>query len=114
MVRRARHLRPYTGDEQRRSVDRADRAREADAREVTGMVAPNEGRKEEARSQMCAEQASEIAGWPMQAISRALQPNDQQRASLEMVRLRLAGMAQLVISSCPTYPLIGPMGRIAA
>jgi hypothetical protein len=87
-------------------------AREADAREVTGTTA--QGRKEEARSQMCTEQASEIAGWPMQAIGRALQPNEQQRASLEMLRMRLAGMAQLVINSCPTYPLLGPMGRIAA
>ena len=25
-----------------------------------------------------------------------------------------AGMAQLIASSCPTYPLLGPMGRFAA
>jgi hypothetical protein len=84
-------------------------AREADAREVTGTIAPAEG-----RSQMCSEQAAEIAGWPMQAIGRALHGDEQQRANLEMLRMRLAGMAQLVISSCPTYPLLGPMGRIAA
>jgi LTXXQ motif family protein len=50
----------------------------------------------------------------MRAIERALRPTEQQRASLEALRMRLAGMAQLIISSCPTYPLLGPMGRIAA
>src|SRR5204862_7050332 len=89
-------------------------AGEADSRRLTRAVATTEGRKEEPRSQMCPEQAAEIAGWPMQAIGRALQGDEQQRANLEMLRMRLAGMAQLVISSCPTYPLLGPMGRIAA
>jgi hypothetical protein len=89
-------------------------AREADARDVTGTIATAEGRKEEARSQMCTEQAADIAGWPLQAIGRALQGDEQQRANLEMLRMRLAGMAQLVINSCPTYPLLGPVGRIAA
>ena len=28
--------------------------------------------------------------------------------------MRLAAMAQLIASSCPTYPLLGPTGRIAA
>jgi len=78
-------------------------AREADARDVTGTVATAQ-----ARSQMCTEQAADIAGWPLQAIGRALQGDEQQRANLEMLRMRLAGMAQLVISSCPTYPLLGP------
>ena len=34
--------------------------------------------------------------------------------SLETQRLRSAGMAQLIVSSCPTYPLLGHMGRFAA
>jgi hypothetical protein len=66
------------------------------------------------RVQMCSEQASGIADWPMRAIGRALQPTEPQRASLEALRMRLSGVAQLIISSCPTYPLLGPMGRIAA
>ncbi len=28
--------------------------------------------------------------------------------------MRLAAMAQLIASSCPTYPLLGPTDRIAA
>jgi len=50
----------------------------------------------------------------MRAIERALRPTEQQRASLEALRLRSAGMTQLIISSCPTYPLLGHMGRFAA
>ena len=38
----------------------------------------------------------------------------RQRASLEALRLRSAGMAQLIAGSCPTYPLLGHMGRFAA
>ena len=34
--------------------------------------------------------------------------------SLETQQLRSAGMAQLIVSSCPTYPLLGHMGRFAA
>jgi hypothetical protein len=66
------------------------------------------------RSEMCSEQVSQIADWPMRAIERALRPTEQQRAGLAALRMRLAGMAQLIISSCPTYPLLGPMGRFAA
>jgi hypothetical protein len=84
-------------------------AREAESREVTGAIETGEG-----RGQMCSEQAADIAGWPMRAIERALRPTEQQRAGLEALRMRLTGMAQLIISSCPTYPLLGPMGRIAA
>jgi hypothetical protein len=84
-------------------------AREAESREVTGTIGTADR-----RSEMCSEQAADIAGWPMRAIERALRPTEQQRAGLEALRMRLAGMAQLIISSCPTYPLLGPMGRIAA
>jgi hypothetical protein len=68
----------------------------------------------DARVQPCAEQATGLAAWPMRAIERALRPTEQQRASLEALRLRSAGMTQLIISSCPTYPLLGHMGRFAA
>jgi hypothetical protein len=82
---------------------------EPESRETTGTTATAER-----RSQMCSEQAAGIADWPMRAIGRALQPTEEQRASLEALQMRLAGMAQLIVSSCPTYPLLGPMGRIAA
>jgi hypothetical protein len=68
----------------------------------------------QARGDTCSEQAASLAAWPMHAIERAVQPNEQQRAILEGLRMRLMGMGQLIATSCPTYPLLGPMDRIAA
>jgi len=51
---------------------------------------------------------------PLRAIERALHPTEQQRAALEGLRLQVAGMAQLIATACPDYPLLGPMDRIAA
>ena len=66
------------------------------------------------RAHMCAEPVAGFAGGPMRAVERALRPNERQRASLEALRLRSAGMAQLIGSACPSYPLLGHMGRFAA
>jgi hypothetical protein len=66
------------------------------------------------REQSCGEQAALMAEAPMRTIERAVRPTEQQRASLEALRLRSAGMAQLIMSSCPTYPLLGHMGRFSA
>jgi hypothetical protein len=68
------------------------------------------------RDQMCGEPAA-VAGMadgPARAIERAVRPTQQQRASLEALRLRSAGMAQLIMTSCRAYPLAGDMGRFAA
>jgi hypothetical protein len=68
------------------------------------------------RDQMCGEPAA-VAGMadgPARAIDRAVRPTQQQRASLEALRLRSAGMAQLIMNSCRAYPLSGHMGRFAA
>jgi LTXXQ motif family protein len=68
------------------------------------------------RDQMCGEPAA-VAGMadgPARAIERAVRPTQQQRASLEALRLRSAGMAQLIMSSCRAYPLTGDIGRFAA
>jgi LTXXQ motif family protein len=78
-----------------------------DAREVGAKNA-------DGRGQMCVEPAAGLADWPMRAIERAVRPSEQQRASLEALRQRSAAMAQLIVSSCPTYPLLGHMGRFAA
>jgi hypothetical protein len=69
---------------------------------------------QEARTESCIEQAASAAAWPMRAVERAMQPNAEQRAMLETLRMRLMGMGQLIATSCPTYPLLGPMDRIAA
>jgi hypothetical protein len=106
-----------SGDQDWRLVREADKPEAdlhaTDLRETTGTVASAQDRKED-RSQMCTEQAAQIAGWPMQAIGRAVRPDERQRAEFEALRQRLAGIGQLVVSSCPTYPLLGPADRLAA
>ena len=68
------------------------------------------------RNQICGEPAAAagLADGPARAIDRALRPTQQQRASLEALRLRSAGMAQLIMNSCRAYPFAGHMGRFAA
>ncbi len=73
-------------------------------------------RPSNARSSICGEPeaAAAAAQAPMRAIERAVRPSAAQRASFEALRLRSAAMAQLIAGSCPTYPLLGHMGRFAA
>ena len=66
------------------------------------------------RAQMCAAPTAGGAPSTMRAIERAVRPTEQQRAGLEALRLRSAGMVQLVASSCPADPLPDHMGRFAA
>jgi len=73
-----------------------------------------ESQAKSGREQPCGEQAALMAEAPMRAVERAVRPSEQQRASLETLRLQSAGMAQLIMSSCPSYPLLGHMGRFAA
>ena len=80
--------------------------RDSDAREIGA-------RGGDGRGEMCANPAA-IDERPLRAIERAVRPTEQQRASLDALRLGSAGMTQLIMSSCPTYPLLGHMGRFAA
>lgn len=96
-------------DEQRWRLHRADP--DAETATTTGSASAV---STSARADNCGERAASIADWPLRAIERAVRPTEQQRATLDMLRMRLAAMAQLIASSCPTYPLLGPSGRIAA
>jgi hypothetical protein len=66
------------------------------------------------RAQTCAEPAAGIADGIMRAIGRAAPPSEPQRAGVEALRLNSAAMARVIAGSCPTDPLLGPMGRFAA
>jgi hypothetical protein len=68
--------------------------------------------RERAVAQMCREQASAFSD--TRAIERALRPTDEQRASLMELQMRLAGLSQLIMSSCPAQPPETPLGRLAA
>jgi len=63
---------------------------------------------------MCAAPTAAGAPSTMRAIERAVRPTEQQRAGFEALRLRSAGMVQLVASSCPAVPPPDHMDRFAA
>src|SRR5262249_22583518 len=78
-----------------------------DAREGTPRAA-------DASAPMCNVRAAASVGALMRGIERAARLAQEQRASFEPLRLRSLAMAQLIADSCPTYPLLGDMDRLAA
>ena len=52
--------------------------------------------------------------WPRDQIEQVIEPNDQQRAALEMLRQISLQMAQAVASSCPRQALTTPVQRLDA
>ena len=52
--------------------------------------------------------------WPRDQIEQLVEPNDQQRAALEMLRQISLQMAQAVASSCPRQALSTPLQRLDA
>jgi LTXXQ motif family protein len=98
-------------DEQRQQLRQAEpqtAQRAADVTEGRGRTAA------EAHAPTCAEPGAGSADWIMRAVERAAPPDEQQRAGLEMLRLRSSAMAQLIAASCPTNPHLDPVGRFAA
>jgi LTXXQ motif family protein len=67
-----------------------------------------------ASAPMCSVPAAASVEALMRAIERAVRLAPEQRASFEPLRLRSLAMAQLIADSCPTYPLLGDMDRLAA
>jgi LTXXQ motif family protein len=61
----------------------------------------------------CTADAVQFA-WPRDQIEQVLEPNDQQRAALEMLRQISLQMAQAVASSCPRQALTTPLQRLDA
>jgi hypothetical protein len=52
--------------------------------------------------------------WPRDQIEQAIQPNDEQRATLEALRLTSFQMGQAIAYSCPRQPLVGPVQKLDA
>ena len=61
----------------------------------------------------CTADAVQFA-WPREQIEQVIEPNDQQRAALEMLRQISLQMAQAVASSCPRQALTTPLQRLDA
>jgi hypothetical protein len=60
--------------------------------------------------------ASDLLGaaWPRDQIEQAIEPNDEQRASLETLRFVSLQMGQAIAYSCPNEPLTSPLQRLDA
>ncbi len=94
-------------DEQKARLDGSDWA-------LMGIAVEATDDRAGAQPRMCGEPAPALMEWPKRAIERVLRPSEQQRASLEELRMRLMGMAQLIMSSCPAPSSATPLGRLAA
>ena len=68
----------------------------------------------DASAPMCNVRAAASVQALMRGIERAARLAPEQRAGFEPLRLRSLAMAQLIADSCPTYPLLGDMDRLAA
>jgi hypothetical protein len=61
----------------------------------------------------CTGDTAQLA-WRRDQIEQLIQPNDHQRAALEMLRLTSLQMGQAIASSCPHQPLTNPLQRLDA
>ena len=62
----------------------------------------------------CAQEAAEVAGWPIDQIRQALQPSDQQQALLADLGNAVVQASNAVKSQCATTVAFTPTGRLAA
>jgi len=65
-------------------------------------------------AQVCSEQASGLAEWPIERIAQVVEPNDAQQAALAELREASAEAVELMKSACPTDLPGTPTGRLAA
>src|SRR5262245_6104593 len=79
---------------------------------LTGRAADATDGRAGGEPRACVQQAA--GDWPARTIARVLLPSDEQRASLEALRMRLMGMGQLIMSACPAAGSADPLGRLAA
>jgi hypothetical protein len=64
--------------------------------------------------QACAGIESRSPEWPTKQIEEAVQPSDQQRASLVALASTTSHLSALLQSSCPSATLVTPTGRLEA
>jgi hypothetical protein len=64
--------------------------------------------------QACAGSESRSSEWPTKQIEEAVQPSDEQRASLVALASTTSQLSALLQSSCPSVTLVTPTGRLEA
>jgi hypothetical protein len=64
--------------------------------------------------QMCGEDSSDIAGWPIDRIQQIVAPTEAQRAALDDLANASIKAAQIIKAACPTTVSFTPTGRLDA
>lgn len=77
-------------------------SRSTNGRDSYAAVTPNGVPKSTALAQMCGEDSRDIAGLPIDAFQKAIQPNDAQRAALDDLANASVKAAQDIKAACPT------------
>ena len=65
-------------------------------------------------AEVCSNNASELAQWPIERISQVVQPTDAQRAALDELKAESAKAIDLLKGACPNDLPSIPTGRLAA
>src|SRR5712691_332830 len=63
--------------------------------------------------QLCGDDSREIAGFPIDQIAQAIQPNEAQRAALDDLANALMSAARVIQASCPTQTAFTAPDRLA-
>ena len=85
--------------------------------ELARYVSPSRGRgfgRRPSLARICGDDASELAGLPIEQVRQAIQPNDGQRAALDALANASVEAAQTIHGACPTEVASTPSGRLAA
>ncbi len=81
---------------------------------VQGPGAPERMRSlTQGMAQSCADEAAEVTGWPVNQIQDAVQPNQQQAASLDDLGNAIVKASDEIKSHCPTNVALTPTDRLA-
>lgn len=80
---------------------------------------PARGRKRDSAAdaadnagRICLQQANAATDAPMRKIEQSIAPTPEQRASLQALREKSAGLAQYLMASCPQQPATTPVDRL--
>src|SRR5262245_12318872 len=65
-------------------------------------------------AQICSGQGTALIDWPVEQITQAIEPNDQQRGLLDELKNATANAVEAMKSACPTDLPDTPTGRLAA
>ncbi len=65
-------------------------------------------------AQSCDDEAAEVTGWPIDQISEAVQPSQQQTALLDDLGNAVVKASAVIKSNCPTAVSFTPTGRLDA